>query len=109
MRQVVRWAESLRGFLRHLGIHSGGFVITREPLVDILPPGDIRTCMVALSEDERLLSKLFDYRFDAGRGLKGHSFGNLFLAALTLFILTFLVNTLAEIVRLRFRRRACQL
>ena len=50
---------------------------------DILPPGDIRNCMVALSEDEALLSKLFQHRFAAGRGLKGHSFGNLFLAALT--------------------------
>jgi uncharacterized cofD-like protein len=50
---------------------------------DILPPGDIRNCMVALSEDEALLGKLFQHRFDAGRGLKGHSFGNLFLAALT--------------------------
>lgn len=50
---------------------------------EILPPGDIRNCMVALSEDEVLLSRLFNYRFSSGRGLKGHSFGNLFLAALT--------------------------
>jgi uncharacterized cofD-like protein len=50
---------------------------------DVLPPGDIRNCMVALSEDEALLSKLFQYRFTDGRGLKGHSFGNLFLTALT--------------------------
>ena len=50
---------------------------------DVLPPGDIRNCMVALSEDSALLSRLFQYRFSAGRGLKGHSFGNLFLMALT--------------------------
>jgi uncharacterized cofD-like protein len=50
---------------------------------DVQPPGDIRNCMVALSEDEALLSKLFQYRFAGGRGLKGHSFGNLFLTALT--------------------------
>jgi len=50
---------------------------------EVLPPGDIRNCMVALSEDEALLSRLFRYRFQAGRGLKGHSFGNLFLTALT--------------------------
>ncbi len=50
---------------------------------DVLPPGDIRNCMVALSEDGALLSRLFQYRFQAGRGLKGHSFGNLFLTALT--------------------------
>jgi len=49
----------------------------------ILPPGDIRNCMVALSGDEALLGRLFQYRFHAGRGLRGHSFGNLFLAALT--------------------------
>jgi uncharacterized cofD-like protein len=50
---------------------------------DVLPPGDIRNCMVALSDDGALLSKLFQYRFKAGHGLKGHSFGNLFLTALT--------------------------
>ena len=50
---------------------------------DILPPGDIRNCMAALAEDESLMTHLFQYRFDSGRGLKGHSFGNLFLAALT--------------------------
>src|SRR5581483_6176366 len=49
---------------------------------DILPPGDIRNCMTALSEDEDLLSQLFRYRFAGGRGLKGHSFGNLFLTAM---------------------------
>ena len=49
----------------------------------ILPPGDIRNCMVALSQDESLLRALFQYRFPAGRGLRGHNFGNLFLAALS--------------------------
>jgi uncharacterized cofD-like protein len=48
----------------------------------VLPPGDLRNCMVALSEDEALLSRLFQYRFHSGRGLRGHSFGNLFLTAL---------------------------
>src|SRR5256714_1611367 len=50
---------------------------------EVLPPGDIRNCMVALSEDEALLSRLFQYRFQDGHGLKGHSFGNLFLTALS--------------------------
>ena len=50
---------------------------------NILPPGDIRNCIVALSEDEALLSRLFQYRFAAGKGLAGHNFGNLFVAALT--------------------------
>ena len=50
---------------------------------DILAPGDIRNCMVALAEDEALLAQLFQYRFSNGKGLEGHSFGNLFLTALT--------------------------
>jgi uncharacterized cofD-like protein len=53
----------------------------REDL-NILPPGDIRNCLVALSEDEHLLSQLFQYRFTQG-DLEGHSFGNLFVAALS--------------------------
>src|SRR2546427_7728019 len=51
--------------------------------LNMLPPGDIRNCIVALSEDEALLSRLFQHRFQKGSGLEGHSFGNLFLAALT--------------------------
>ena len=50
--------------------------------LNMLPPGDVRNCLVALSEDSALLSKLFRYRFATGEGLEGHSFGNLFLAAL---------------------------
>jgi uncharacterized cofD-like protein len=53
----------------------------REDL-NMLPPGDVRNCLVALSEDEHLLSQLFQHRFSTGE-LTGHSFGNLFLAALT--------------------------
>lgn len=53
----------------------------REEL-QMLPPGDIRNCMVALSEDSLLLSKLFQHRFRGDGDLGGHSFGNLFLAAL---------------------------
>lgn len=47
------------------------------------PPGDIRNCIVALADDEDLLARLFQYRFPNGGGLAGHSFGNLFLTALT--------------------------
>jgi uncharacterized cofD-like protein len=49
--------------------------------LNVPPPGDIRNCMIALSEDEALLSRLFQYRFPGG-ALEGHSFGNLFLTAL---------------------------
>jgi uncharacterized cofD-like protein len=51
--------------------------------LNILPPGDIRNCLVAVSEDENLISKLFRHRFTSSGNLEGHSFGNLFLAALT--------------------------
>ena len=54
----------------------------REEL-QMLPPGDIRNCMIALSEDSTLLSRLFRHRFRGQGELGGHSFGNLFLAALT--------------------------
>jgi uncharacterized cofD-like protein len=63
--------------------------------LNMLPPGDIRNCIVALSEDEALLSKLFRHRFAKGSGLEGHSFGNLFLAALTS-----LTSDFSEAVRL---------
>ena len=49
----------------------------------VLPPGDFRNCLVAMSESEPLLTELFQYRFDKGNGLKGHSFGNLFIVAMT--------------------------
>jgi uncharacterized cofD-like protein len=63
--------------------------------LNMLPPGDIRNCIVALSEDEALLSRLFRHRFEKGSGLEGHSFGNLFLAALTS-----LTSDFSEAVRL---------
>lgn len=87
----------LRGLKRYVIAGDGNLEITAIVTVtddggssgrlrrefDVLPPGDIRNCMVALSEDETLLSRLFQYRFASGRGLKGHSFGNLFLTAMT--------------------------
>lgn len=48
----------------------------------ILPPGDIRNCLAALSNDEQMLTQLFRYRFSGSGGLDGHSFGNLFITAL---------------------------
>ncbi len=49
----------------------------------VLPPGDVRQCLVALADDEELLTRLFNYRFSLGHGLSNHNFGNLFLLALT--------------------------
>jgi uncharacterized cofD-like protein len=51
--------------------------------LNILPPGDIRNCLVAVAADENLISQLFQHRFSSSGELEGHSFGNLFLAALT--------------------------
>jgi len=48
----------------------------------VLPPGDIRRCIAALAEQESLMAQLFEYRFDQGEGLRGHTFGNLFITAL---------------------------
>ena len=49
----------------------------------ILPPGDIRNCLAALSNDETMMTQLFQYRFSGADGLDGHSFGNLFISALS--------------------------
>lgn len=56
-------------------------ILRRE--LGVQPPGDIRNCLAALAREEPLLTKLFQYRFTAGSGLEGHSFGNLFISALT--------------------------
>ncbi len=65
---------------------SGGSSGRLRDELGILPPGDIRQCLVALASSEPpnpLMAQLFDYRFSAGNGLEGHSFGNLYLTALT--------------------------
>lgn len=51
--------------------------------IGVLPPGDIRNCLAACADEEKLLTELFQYRFEAGDGLVGHSFGNLFLTAMS--------------------------
>lgn len=62
---------------------DGGSSGRLQKELGILPPGDIRNCLVALAGDETLVTELFRYRFETGDGLSGHSFGNLFLAAMT--------------------------
>ncbi len=75
------WIESLSAIVT-VSDDGGSSGRLRDEL-QMLPPGDIRNCMIALSEDSTLLSRLFRYRFRGDGGLGGHSFGNLFLAALT--------------------------
>jgi uncharacterized cofD-like protein len=62
---------------------DGGSSGRLQKELGVLPPGDIRNCLVALADDEALVTALFRYRFQEGEGLSGHSFGNLFLAAMT--------------------------
>ncbi|MDP9017506.1 MAG: YvcK family protein, partial [Candidatus Eremiobacteraeota bacterium] len=62
---------------------DGGSSGRLQKELGVLPPGDIRNCLVALADDEALVTDLFKYRFSEGNGLVGHSFGNLFLAAMT--------------------------
>ncbi|CAN5873979.1 hypothetical protein BH18ACI4_BH18ACI4_05890 [soil metagenome] len=75
------WIENLAGIVT-VSDDGGSSGRLRDEL-QMLPPGDIRNCMIALSEDSNLLSRLFRYRFRGDGALGGHSFGNLFLAALT--------------------------
>src|ERR1043165_8691708 len=75
------WIEALSAIVT-VSDDGGSSGRLRDEL-QMLPPGDIRNCMIALSEDSTLLSRLFRYRFRGDGELGGHSFGNLFLAALT--------------------------
>ena len=79
--EEVNWLESLSAIVT-VSDDGGSSGRLREEL-QMLPPGDIRNCMIALSEDSTLMSRLFRYRFRGDGELGGHSFGNLFLAALT--------------------------
>jgi uncharacterized cofD-like protein len=84
-------ATMLRGLKKHTSnltavvtvSDDGGSSGRLQKELGVLPPGDIRNCLVALADDEALVTDLFRYRFTEGDGLTGHSFGNLFLAALT--------------------------
>ena len=75
------WIETLSAIVT-VSDDGGSSGRLREEL-QMPPPGDIRNCMIALSEDANLISRLFRYRFRGDGELGGHSFGNLFLAALT--------------------------
>jgi len=64
-----------------VGDDGGSSGRLREEL-GVLPPGDIRNCITALADEDKLVTELFRYRFEQGDGLEGHSFGNLFLTAI---------------------------
>jgi len=91
---TIGGGHGLATLLRGLKVHSGNLTAVVTVADDggssgrlreshgILPPGDIRNCLAALSNDEALLTQLFQYRFSGSPDLEGHSFGNLFIAAL---------------------------
>jgi uncharacterized cofD-like protein len=76
------WSIDRLGAIVTVTDEGGSSGVLRKEL-SMLPPGDIRNCIVALAEEEQLLSQLFSFRFESGESLGGHSLGNLLLAALT--------------------------
>ena len=78
---LKRYSSNLTAVVTVADDGGSSGVLRRE--LGVQPPGDIRNCLVALAREEPLLTRLFQYRFKAGSGLEGHSFGNLFLSALT--------------------------
>ena len=76
------WSISNLGAIVTVTDEGGSSGVLRSEF-GMLPPGDIRNCIVALADQEQLLSRLFAYRFEADSALKGHSLGNLLLAAMT--------------------------
>jgi uncharacterized cofD-like protein len=87
---VGSWIEELTAIVTVTD--DGGSSGRLREEFQILPPGDIRNCLVALAEDEHLLTKLFQYRFESDGDLSGHSFGNIFLTALTAVTGDFLLS-----------------
>lgn len=81
LRGLKNHPVSLSGIVTMTDNGASSGRLSRE--MGVLPPGDIRQCLAALSDDEQLLTKLFEYRFGKGRGLSGHSLGNLLLIALS--------------------------
>jgi len=79
LSSLKNYSRNLTGIVTVTDSGRSSGLLRKE--LNILPPGDLRNCLIALSDSEELLLKLFQYRFESG-GLEGHNFGNLFLAAL---------------------------
>ncbi len=80
LRGVKRYTSNITAIVT-VGDDGGSSGRLREEQ-GIIPPGDIRNCIAALADEEKLITELFQYRFQNGQGLEGHSFGNLFLTAM---------------------------
>ncbi len=81
LQGLKRYSSRLTAIVTVADDGGSSGILRRE--LGVQPPGDIRNCLAALSTEESLLTRLFQYRFSSGSGLVGHSFGNLFLSALT--------------------------
>ena len=81
LRGLKEYTSNLTAIVT-VGDDGGSSGILRREL-GVLPPGDLRNCIAALAEAEPLMTRLFQYRFDEGSGLDGHSFGNLFIVAMS--------------------------
>ena len=81
LRGLKRYSSNITAIVTVADDGGSSGRLRRE--IGVLPPGDIRNCLAALADEEKLLTELFQYRFEAGAGLSGHSFGNLFLTAMS--------------------------
>ncbi|MCX5781959.1 MAG: YvcK family protein [Elusimicrobia bacterium] len=81
LRGLKKYTPNLTAVVNVTDDGGSSGALRRE--LGVLPPGDIRNCLVALSEEENLMTKLFQYRFPSAGSLSGHSFGNLFLTAMS--------------------------
>ena len=81
LRGVKAYTDNLTAIVTVADDGGSSGRLRRE--LGVLPPGDFRNCLVAMSDSEPLVRDLFQYRFKQGDGLEGHSFGNLFIAAMT--------------------------
>ena len=79
LRGLKKYTENITAIVT-VADDGGGSGVLREDL-GMLPPGDIRSCILSLADEEGIMQKLLNYRFEEGR-LKGQSFGNLFIAAM---------------------------
>lgn len=79
LRGLKRYTNNITAIVT-VGDDGGSSGRLRQEL-GVLPPGDIRNCITALADEDKIVTELFRYRFESGEGLEGHSFGNLFLTA----------------------------
>ena len=86
LRGLKKYSSNLTAIVTMTDDGGSSGLLQKQMLGGLLPPGDIRNCLVALADADEMMQRLFQYRFttkDAEDGLSGHSFGNLLIAAMT--------------------------